>query len=111
MHTGKGGTDHTQANVNDRVLDIVGTSPMNVRPGLGVVVLGLISVSLTGCIRIQPVDPDLTVEKAKAEVLAEGKRMVSLISEGLVEEYQQLDTTHLLSCTSDSDADLRGLPQ
>ena len=52
--------------------------------------------------RVQRVDPDLTVEKAKAEVLAEGKRLVSVIPEKYVASFHQLDTAHLLSCTRDS---------
>jgi hypothetical protein len=62
----------------------------------------LIALSLAGCTRLQSADPDLTVEKAKAEVLAEGKRLVSVIPAKYVEEYDQLHTAHLLSCTSDS---------
>jgi hypothetical protein len=75
---------------------------MSVRSGRGVVALALIALSLAGCTRLPRVDPDLTVERAKAEVLAEGKRLVSVIPEKFVEEYRQLDTAHLLSCTSDS---------
>jgi hypothetical protein len=75
---------------------------MSVRSGIGVVAMALTALSLAGCTLLQPVDPDLTVERAKAAVLAEGKRLVSAIPEKYVKEYRQLDTAHLLSCTSDS---------
>ncbi|MFF1633365.1 hypothetical protein [Leifsonia sp. NPDC058248] len=92
------------------------------RSGLGIACLGLIGVLLAGCMRVQRVDPDLTVDRAKTDVLAEGKRVVSVIPEKYVEEYRQLDTAYLLACTSDSyswpdqgevtfkgDPDIRGL--
>jgi hypothetical protein len=44
---------------------------------------------------------DLTVEEAKATVLAEGQRLVSLIPEKYVETYVQREKAHLLSCSED----------
>jgi hypothetical protein len=44
---------------------------------------------------------DLTVETAKATVLAEGQRLVAAIPEEYVQSYHQLESAHLLSCAGE----------
>lgn len=64
-----------------------------------VVAAVLIAVAAAGCSerRAMPQKP-LTVEKAKAAVLAEEKRLVSFVPPGYVERHDQLASAHLLSC-------------
>lgn len=63
------------------------------------VVAVALSTALAGCANgAATVKPALTVEAAKAAVLAEEQRIASVIPAEYVERQEQLDSAHLLSC-------------
>ena len=63
----------------------------------GVTLVGLVACSGQGAAP----KADLTVETAKATVLAEGQRLVTAIPEEYVQSYHQLESAHLLSCAGE----------
>jgi hypothetical protein len=64
---------------------------------MGVTLVVLVACSGPGTAR----KADLTVEVAKATVLAEGQQLVATLPEEYVQSYHQLKSAHLLSCSGE----------